>query len=170
VNAENAAGTPGPLAAAFVPPYTTAHVGMISGGTANNITARDCRFVVTFRVVPGERMADWEERFRARVAEIEADMQAVRPETRISAPRIYNVSGLRPENGGPAETLARQLTGDNATHVVSYGAEAGQFQDAGYSAVICGPGDIAQAHQPNEFVSKAQFEAGQRFMEALLAR
>jgi acetylornithine deacetylase len=53
---------------------------------------------------------------------------------------------------------------------VSYGTEAGQFQDAGYSAVVCGPGDIAQAHQPDEFITVAQFEAGAAFMERLVTR
>jgi len=66
--------------------------------------------------------------------------------------------------------LVRTVTGDNASHVVSYGTEAGQFQDAGYSAVVCGPGDIAQAHQPNEYITVAQFEAGHQFMCDLLAK
>ena len=72
------------------------------------------------------------------------------------------------EEDGAAETLVRRITGDNGTHVVSYGTEAGQFQAAGYSAVVCGPGDIAQAHQPNEFITIAQFEAGHAFMRDLL--
>ena len=67
-----------------------------------------------------------------------------------------------------AENFVRRLTGDNASHVVSYGTEAGQFQEAGYSAVICGPGSIEQAHQPDEYITIAEFEAGQRFMERLL--
>jgi acetylornithine deacetylase len=58
----------------------------------------------------------------------------------------------------------RSITGDNGRHVVSYGTEAGQFQERGYSAVICGPGDIAQAHQPDEYITVAQFEAGERFL------
>jgi acetylornithine deacetylase len=77
---------------------------------------------------------------------------------------------LQPEEGGAAESLARQITGDNGRHVVSYGTEAGQFQERGYSAVICGPGDIAQAHQPDEFITVAQFEAGHDFMRDLVAR
>jgi acetylornithine deacetylase len=80
------------------------------------------------------------------------------------------VPGLKPEENGAAETLVRQITGDNASHKVSYGTEAGQFQEAGYSAVICGPGDIAQAHQPNEYIEKSQFEAGHAFMKSLLER
>ncbi len=64
--------------------------------------------------------------------------------------------------------LVRRLTGDNGSHVVSYGTEAGQFQAAGYSAVVCGPGDIAQAHQPDEFISIAQLEAGEAFVSRLV--
>lgn len=167
-NAENAAATPGPLAAEFVPPWTTAHVGVIKGGTANNITAKDCEFVMTFRVVPGESPADWRDAYLAKCAEVQAGMQAVVPETRIETEEFFNVPGLVPEQDGVAERLVRQLTGDNGSHVVSYGTEAGQFQERGYSAVICGPGDIAQAHQPNEFLAVSQLREGEAFMERLI--
>jgi acetylornithine deacetylase len=167
-NAELQAQKPGPLAAAFDPPFTTLHVGMIEGGTAHNITAADCRFAVEMRVVPGESLADWETRFIAEADRLRAAMQAVRPEADIRLDRFFWVPALIPEPQGEAEALARRLTGDNATGVVSYGTEAGQFQEAGYSAVVCGPGHIAQAHQPDEFLAVAEFEAGQRFMERLL--
>ena len=62
----------------------------------------------------------------------------------------------------------KKLTGDNGTHVVSYGTEAGQFQEKDYSAIICGPGDIAQAHQPNEFISVDQFQQGEAFIAKLV--
>jgi acetylornithine deacetylase len=96
-------------------------------------------------------------------------MQAIRPETGIDANPFFGLPGLVPENMGKAEELARRLTGDNATHVVSYGTEAGQFQERGYSAVVCGPGDIAQAHQPNEFITVDQFQQGEAFMHRLVA-
>jgi acetylornithine deacetylase len=168
VNAEIQAKVPTPLAATFDPPHTTLHVGMIEGGTAHNITAADCRFAVEMRVVPGESIPDWEARFLATAREIEAAMQAVRPEAAIHLDRFFGVPGLVPEAEGEAEMLVRRLTGDNATGVVSYGTEAGQFQEAGYSAVVCGPGDIAQAHQPDEYLEISEFQAGQRFMERLL--
>ena len=168
MNAANQAARPGPLAAMFDPPFSTVHVGQVRGGTAHNITAKDCQFSMDFRIVPGEDRAIWEARYRKRVAEVEARMQAVVPETRITLSEHFNVPGLKPEADGPAEGLVRRLTGDNGSHVVSYGTEAGQFQAAGYSAVICGPGDIAQAHQPNEYLSVAQFEAGHDFMRRLL--
>ena len=167
-NALNAARTPGPLDAQFDPPWTTLHVGMVAGGTANNITAKDCGFVITFRNVPSESLEDWRQAYLAKVREVEAGMQAVAPQTRIETEAFFDVPGLRPEDGGEAEALVRRLTGDNGVHVVSYGTEAGQFQDRGYSAVICGPGDIAQAHQPNEYITMDQFEAGQRFMADLV--
>jgi len=78
------------------------------------------------------------------------------------------VPGLTPEPEGAAEALARQLTGDNANHVVSYATEAGQFQAEAFSAAICGPGSIDQAHQADEFVSVAQFERGEQFMQDLI--
>ena len=168
VNAEIQARPPTAMAAQFDPPFTTLHVGMIQGGTAHNITAADCRFAVEMRVVPGEQIPDWEARFEARVREIEAAMQKVRPEAAIHLDRFFGVPGLVPEAQGEAEALVRRLTGDNATGVVSYGTEAGQFQEAGYSAVVCGPGDIAQAHQPDEYLDLGEFQAGQRFMERLL--
>jgi acetylornithine deacetylase len=170
VNAESMAKTPAPLAAMFDPPWTTAHVGVISGGTAHNITAKDCRFGMDFRAVPGESLTDWRDRYLVRVREVEAEMQAIHPAARIDITEKFEVPGLKPEEEGEAETLVRAITGDNGGHVVSYGTEAGQFQERGYSAVICGPGDIAQAHQPDEYITKAQFEAGHDFMRRLLER
>ena len=169
-NAENRSKPATDLAAMFTPPWTTCHVGMVSGGTAHNITAGECRFWMDFRVVPGETLAQWEANYRAEVAQVEAAMQAVHPDTRIEVEKVFDVPGLVPEEDGAAETLVRSLTGDNGRHVVSYGTEAGQFQQAGYSAVICGPGDIAQAHQADEFITVAQFQAGHLLMRDLLDR
>ncbi len=168
VNAENAAKTPSDLAADFVPPYTTLHIGTISGGTAHNITAKDCYFGFDFRIVPGEDIGAWQARFMEKVAEIETEMKAVRPEAGITAEQYFSVPGLRPEDDGQAEAMIRRLTGDNASHVVSYGTEAGQFQERGFSAVICGPGDIAQAHQPNEYITVDQFRQGEAFIGRLV--
>ncbi len=167
-NAASMATKPTALAAMFDPPWTNAHVGTITGGTANNITAKDCEFIMGFRVVPGENKQDWVDRYTARVREIEAEMQAVHPEARVDLAGFFDVPALKPETNGAAEAFARRITGDNASHVVSYGTEAGQFQEAGYSAVVCGPGSIEQAHQPDEFITIAEFEGGHRFMERLL--
>ncbi|WP_347832878.1 acetylornithine deacetylase [uncultured Planktomarina sp.] len=169
-NELNGAATPGPLASMFDPAYTTWHVGIISGGTADNITAKDCHFNMGYRAVPGDDTARLNQMYFDKVNEVKAAMQAVHPEADIVLTPRFAVPPLKPEENGEAEGLVRAVTGDNAAHVVSYGTEAGQFQDAGYSAVVCGPGDIAQAHQPNEFIEVAQFEAGHQFMCELLAK
>lgn len=167
-NARVMAQTPSALAEPFTPPWTTTHVGTVKGGTAHNITALDCEFLISFRVVPGETGEDWCAAFEAFAAQIEADMQAIQPSAQILCKRVFNVPDLKPEKQGEAERLVRQITGDNGTHVVSYGTEAGQFQAENYSAIICGPGDIAQAHQPNEFISLDQFQQGEAFITKLI--
>ncbi len=164
MNARNAAKEKGPMTRLFEPPWTTIHVGQIQGGTAHNITAGECRFGLSFRVVPGESAEDWAAAFIERVREVEAGMRAVRPEAGIEVEPHFDVPGLKPEKEGNAESLVRRITGDNGQHVVSYGTEAGQFQAAGYSSVVCGPGDIAQAHQPDEFITVEQFRRGEEFV------
>ncbi|MCA8886821.1 MAG: M20/M25/M40 family metallo-hydrolase, partial [Hyphomonadaceae bacterium] len=62
------------------------------------------------------------------------------------------------------------LTGDNETRAVAYAAEAGLFQRAGIPAIICGPGSIEQAHQPDEWIERAQIEEGAAFMRRLIAQ
>jgi acetylornithine deacetylase len=173
VNDRNAAiqtVPPGPIAGMFRPPFTTLHVGMIEGGTAHNITAADCRFAVEMRVTPDDDIAAHEADFEAEAKRLDAVLRSRRPEAGVILDRFFGVPALRPEAEGEAEALARALTGENETDVVSYGTEAGQFQDAGYSAVVCGPGDIAQAHQADEYLEVSEFLAGQRFMERLLER
>jgi acetylornithine deacetylase len=171
VNAKNAeiqARAVTATAAAFHPPFTTLHVGMIEGGTAHNITAGDCRFAVEMRVIPGEGLESYAAEFVAAAMALDAELKAKRPEAGVTLQRFFDVPALQPETDGAAEVLLRRLTGDNATGVVSYGTEAGQFQQAGYSAVVCGPGDIAQAHQVDEYLELSEWQAGIGFMERLL--
>lgn len=167
-NAENEANPATGAGAAFNPPFTTLHVGTISGGTAENITAKDCRFGVGIRIVPGDDLEGWHDRLAAEAARLEAEARAIRPEAEIDLRRSFYVPPLVPETDGAADALVRRLTGDNGAAVVSYGTEAGQFQDAGYSAVVFGPGDIAQAHQPDEFIEVSQLESGWAFMQQLV--
>lgn len=169
INAENAAKPATALGAGFVPHWTTAHVGKIRGGTAENITAKDCHFGFGFRVVPGESEEAWADRFKDRAAALEAEIKQVSPEAAITLTQTFYVPGLVPEDNGAADHLVRSLTGDNGAEVVSYGTEAGQFQAEGYSCVVCGPGDIAQAHQPNEYLEVAQFNEAWAFMQRLVA-
>ncbi|WP_106203692.1 acetylornithine deacetylase [Aliiruegeria haliotis] len=167
-NAENAVAPRSEVAALFDPPWTTLHAGTFQGGTAGNITALDAEFLFDFRFVPGDDIPTWIDRFMSRIAQIEAEMQAIRPGTGFTCEEQFNVPPLKPEVDGEAEALARRLTGDNGTHVVAYATEGGQYQDGGYSAVICGPGNIAQAHQPNEYLEISELERGEVFMRDLL--
>ena len=167
---EEKAKTPDPVDAIFEPPFTTFHVGILKGGTASNITAKDAFFTVDIRCPPSQNPQEWENRFTEFAAGVEAEIQAIRPEASIRViPRSINPP-LKPESDGAAEVFARQITGDNATHVVSYGTEAGQFQREGYSVVVCGPGDIAQAHQPNEFIEVSQLGAGTTFVRNVIEK
>jgi hypothetical protein len=154
-NAENAARYAVGTCRAVHPPFTTLHVGMIEGGTAHNITAKDCRFFIEFRFVPGESPDDWAKAFEAKGCRTGRNAK-IQPGTGIDLIRGFALPALTPEPDGAAEALARRLTGDNGSHVVSYGTEGSQFQTRGYSTVICGPGDIAQAHQLDEFLSLEQ--------------
>ena len=167
-NAENIAKTPSAIAGTFEPPWTTLHTGVIQGGTAANITAADCTFMLEMRFVPDEDADVWKDRVYAKAAEIEAEMQKVSPTAKITLTPKEDVPGLKPEDDGAAEGLVRKITGDNGDHVVSYGTEAGHFQSAGISSVICGPGSIEQAHQADEFISIAQLEAGEAFLTKVI--
>ncbi|MEM9048106.1 MAG: acetylornithine deacetylase [Pseudomonadota bacterium] len=161
------ADAPGAL---FDPPCTTLHNGMVNGGTAGNITAKDCKFVSDIRVLPTEDPETWLARYRTHCASLAQEMQAIHPDTGIDIHAPFNAPGLRQEASGTAEALARQLTGDNAPHAVSYGTEAGNFQRAGYSVCVIGPGSIHQAHQPDEYITNAQLAAGEAFLGRLIAR
>lgn len=152
----------------FDPPYTTLHCGTIRGGDAHNITAAECEFVTDIRTLPEERGEDWQARYEAFIEEdILPGMKAVSPSCRIDITRLANVPGLRQETDGEAEILARQLTGDNGRNVVVYATEGGQFQDAGLSTVVCGPGSIDQAHQADEYIDAAELEKCVAFLDGL---
>jgi acetylornithine deacetylase len=97
-------------------------------------------------------------------------MKAIRPESSIEVREIFYLPPFAPTENNAAEALVRSLSGDNATHVVSYGSDASHFQAAGFATVLCGPGNIAMAHQPNEYITIAQFEEGQAFLNRLLDR
>ena len=169
-NISNKLKIPSETARLFDPPYTTLHVGTIKGGTAHNITSKDCWFEMDVRVVSDESVDYWSKRYLEKVKEIEGEMKNIAYDSKIIVDMRSAVPGLRPESEGQSETMVRQISGDNGNHFVSYGTEAGQFQEKGYSAVICGPGDIAVAHQPNEHIEKSQFEKGKDFMNKLIAR
>jgi acetylornithine deacetylase len=153
----------------FEPDHTTMTVNVIQGGTALNIMAGHCTLTWDIRSLPTDDPGTYIDRGKAFCADIVLpEMRKTAPEARIDVDVRAGTPPLQFEADSEAERLCRQLTGDNAIRAVSYAAEAGQFQEAGLSTAICGPGSIAQAHQPNEFIALSQVELGTRFMADLI--
>ena len=158
----------GPLDPRFTPPYSTLHVGMIYGGTARNILARECVFNWEFRGLPGAATA-------SAMAKVQAFVDAVatpRLTRFVNGPSIattieVDVPPLAAKAGSGAEALALRLTRSNQTIAVSFATEAGHFQAAGLPTIVCGPGSIDQAHKADEFVDEAQLAACLGFLERL---
>ena len=100
--------------------------------------------------------------------ELLPEMRAVSPDANIETAVTALSPAMQAGGGSPAVALARKLTGANHTEKVAYGTEAGLFENADIPAVVCGPGDIAQAHKPDEFIEIAQLEAGARYVERLV--
>ncbi len=156
-------------ASGFHPPHATLTVGLLKGGTAGNILARECEFLFDLRTPPGIDPLEVLAPFLAECAAADAALRARAPEAGVTVRRRSLTPALAPEAGGAAEAFVRGLTGDNGpAQVVSYAAEAGQFQGAGLSTVICGPGSIAQAHQADEYVEVEQMARGGAFMARLV--
>lgn len=155
----------------FEPPWTTVHVGMIRGGTAINIMARHCEITWEARALPGEDVRSITARL-ARYAEehLLPEMRRIAPETGIETLQIVSAPPLRDEPGSPAAALARALTGDFSAFRVPFATEAGLFQEIGLPTVVCGPGSIDQAHQPDEYITLEQLEAGTTFLRRLIAQ
>jgi acetylornithine deacetylase len=153
----------------FDPPYSTLHVGTISGGTARNIIPRRCTFDWETRLLPGADPEEIPARFADFAGPLRRRMQAVSGSCGIVTERTNLVPGLAPEPQSGAEPLALRLAQANATHAVSYCTEAGLFQSIGIPAVICGPGSIEQAHKPDEFVEISQLAQCEAFMRRLMA-
>jgi acetylornithine deacetylase len=154
----------------FVPPYSSMSANVARGGTQLNIMAGECVFDWDCRVIPGESSRAIFAEFEAFARGVETAMRKKAPGCRIAIEQLTNAPPLAPSADNPAADLAKALTGLNSTGVVSYAAEAGQFQEAGFSTVICGPGSIDQAHQANEFISLDQVAEGAKFIRKLIAR
>ena len=155
-------------ASPFTPKGPTLTIGMINGGTAHNIIARECSFVFDLRAIPPKDPQDLLAGFFAEVKAMDAALKARAPEAGVVLHMHSNVPGFAPEPNSAAEAFARRLAGDNGPpRVVSFATEAGQFQRGGVSAILCGPGSISQAHQPDEYVEISQLARGVDFMRRL---
>ncbi|WP_430416667.1 acetylornithine deacetylase [Parasphingorhabdus sp.] len=153
----------------FIPPHATLTIGKMAGGTAPNILARCAQFVFDLRCPPGTDPDAILAPFKAKCAALDSELKRAFPETGVRVTQQSNAPPMTHAGSEQAEAFIRRLTGDNSpAGVVSYAAEAGQFQQAGFPTVICGPGSIEQAHQPNEYVSVEQFARGADFMARLV--
>ncbi|MEQ1696089.1 MAG: acetylornithine deacetylase [Hyphomicrobiaceae bacterium] len=152
----------------FDPPYASLQITRIEGGTASNIVPVSAWFGFEVRALPGTDTAKIERDLR-RFAERKClpEMRKVAPEASISISQTNQVAPFVAEAGSELTALALKLAGQNETFAVSYATEAGLFQEAGSAAIICGPGDIAQAHTANEWVAKAELEKCSAFLSRL---
>jgi acetylornithine deacetylase len=145
--------------ARFTPPYTTVHVGTIAGGTARNIIAKECRFLWEVRPLPGEDADALVEKFTDYCKRFDAEI--------TTTPRSRMLAVTLPERAEAYASRVMHAACTNHQQAVSFGTEAGVFQDHGIPAIICGPGSIDQAHKPNEFIEVGQIGACLEFLQRI---
>jgi len=160
----------GPQDLAFDVAYSTAHTGVIRGGTQLNIVPELCTFDFEFRALPAvdiDALAEEVKHYATSV--LEPEMQAIAPDTFIGFETISSFPGLETAPDSDLIGLVKSLAGKNGHTKVAYGTEAGLFSKAEIPTAICGPGHIAQAHKANEFVEVAQLAACDAFLDRLIA-
>lgn len=155
----------------FDPPYTTINCNMIEGGTAFNIIPQDAVLSWEFRLAPWDDAASITGPIQ-RYIETEAmpRLRAEHPDADIWTEAICAIPPLRPDSESALEPLALAVTGNNRPLQVAYGAEAGMFQQAGIDTIICGPGSIDQAHQPDEWIDINEIGLCEDFIRKLTDR
>jgi acetylornithine deacetylase len=152
------------------PPFTTINVGTIKGGQQFNIVPAECRFEWEIRAVPGHDPNEIIARFNSHADELLASMRDAFPEAAIRTTVTNAISPFIPQDDSPAETLVKSLAGTNEAGAIAFGTEAPCYQQAGMSVVVFGPGSIAQAHKPDEYVTLDQIESCADFMRRLMKR
>lgn len=159
----------GPYNKQFDPPFTTVHTGIMKGGTAVNIVPNLCEFSFEIRNIPEVNPETLVEEIRQYAFKaLEPRMKDIDPKTGFEFKPSANVQAFDIANDDPAVELVLSLSGANSTEKVSFATEAGLFQKAGIPTVVCGPGSIAQAHKPNEFVAVDQLTKCENFIDRLL--
>jgi acetylornithine deacetylase len=162
--------TDGSGSAQFNPPYTTIHTGLMQGGIARNIIPRDCSFEFEIRNLPGQGTEALLEEIRSYIADtLLPEMQAVDPKCGIDLRIQSDIPALSPDEDNRLLTVALQLTGSNAAQCISFATEAGLYQGIGIPTIVCGPGSIAQAHRPDEFVDLDQISRCAAFLRDIIA-
>lgn len=154
---------------AFIPPYTTLHTGVINGGTAINIMARECSFIWDIRNLPGDDTQPYIQCVIDYGNQLLAPLQHLSDTIGIHHQQLANVPALS-DQGGRAQQLVNESLNQPVQNVVPFAAEGGQFQNAGFDVVLCGPGSIDQAHQPNEYIEIEQLTQCEHFMDQLIQR
>ena len=155
----------------FDPPQATLTIGVMEGGTASNILAGHARFQFDLRCPPGEDPEAILAPFKARAAQLDAELKGRFPGAGVRVEQHAGTPPMTPVGSEDAVAFVRALTGENtAPGQVAFAAEGGQFQQAGFPTVICGPGSIEQAHQPDEWIALDQLEKGAAFMARLAER
>ena len=153
----------------FEPGYATLQVTEISGGNASNIVPEACTFGFDVRATPGLNPDDIETRLRTFAHETcLPEMKQVASEADIAVRRVNDVPAFAADQTADIIPLMLKLAEQNDTFAVSYATEAGLFQNVGVASVVCGPGDIAQAHTANEWLAEDQLAACDRFLERLV--
>ena len=147
-----------------VTPYTSVHIGVVEGGVQRNIIPRHARMLWEVRPIPATDIEALLAPFYAASAELDAQMKRTDAGCCIVTRPITNVRGLQKTAEAPHLALAYRLAGSNDAQAVAFGTEGGIFQGAGFPVIVCGPGSIDQAHQPNEFIARDQLLRGAEFM------
>lgn len=152
----------------FDPPYPTLTIGVMKGGEAGNILAGHAEFHFDLRCPPGFVADELLASFEAQCEVLNKELSSRFPQAGVTFTKVADAPPLGDAGSEDAIAFVQKLTGENSEpSKVSYAAEAGQFQQGGFPTVICGPGSIEQAHQPNEWIAIEQLEQGCRFMERL---
>ncbi|GAA4014168.1 acetylornithine deacetylase [Actimicrobium antarcticum] len=153
---------------AFTVPFTTLQTGTIKGGLASNIVPKDCEFNFEARTMPGASADRFYQEIQDFAATLLPEMLRVEPNAAIRFEMLASAPGMSAQESDAIVRLAAGLSRNKPNGAVSYGTEAGLFHEAGIPSVICGPGDIEQAHRPNEFVSLEQLAHCEDFMHRLI--
>ena len=153
----------------FDVPFSTASVGQFHGGIADNVVPRDAEFRYEFRNLPTADAHLMQKEVLAYAARVQPAMKNIAPEAGFSFETICEVPAFLGSASDAVTQLAQRLAGTQRTTLVAFGTEAGLFKSAGIPTVVCGPGSINQAHQPDEFVSLAQLAQCEVFMREMAA-
>ena len=152
-------------------PHTSVHVGRIEGGTAHNIIARDCEFLLEIRALPGVRATDLLGEIRAHCdAVLLPAMRAISADCAIVFDEIFDTPALDERGNVHLAQAIMPLCGHRSPGRVGFCTEGGILQDIGVTTIVCGPGEIRVAHQPDEYVEVAQLDACGRFLGVLAER